>query len=96
MKKQYFYVFTMLLVLFISQSTVFASDTSLSIDEEFVTKDPVTGKYSKDWSFLDTPENFQLQKDVQNYYSSINQPSDLNNTGMQSSEQEIDEDECKR
>jgi len=95
MKKQYFsIIFTMLFILFISESTVFASDNSLSIDEEFVTKDPVTGKYSKDWSFLDTPENFQLQKDVQNYYSSI-QSSNLNNTtGIQlNSTQEINVDE---
>lgn len=95
MKKYYFsMLFTMLFILLISESTVFASDNSLSIDEEFITKDPATGKYSKDWSYLDTPENFQLQRDVQNYFSSIQAISLHDTTEMQlSSTQEIDVDE---
>ncbi|AJK87912.1 MULTISPECIES: DUF6973 domain-containing protein [Lysinibacillus] len=95
MKKYYFsMIFTLLFILSISESTVFASDNSLSIDEEFITKDPLTGKYSNDWSHLDNPENFQLQKDVQNYFSSI-QPSNLNHTteNQLNSTQDIDVDE---
>lgn len=92
MKKHYFsIIFTLLFVLFISEGTVFASDNSLSIDEELVIKDPVTGKYSSDWSYLNTPENFQLQKDVQNYFNS-NQSSNLNHTiGQDIDENELNE-----
>jgi len=44
MKKYYF---SMLFILLISEGTVFALDNSLSIDEEFITKNPATGGIPK-------------------------------------------------
>lgn len=57
--------------LFINENVTSAEEVTddLSIDGEYITKDSVTGKYSSEWSHLETPENIQLQKEVQNYYS---------------------------
>lgn len=45
---------------------------NLLVDEDYILRDPITNKYSSDWSHLDTPENLQLKKDVEGYYSKLN------------------------
>ena len=65
-----------LFTLLISSNTISAStdlfneevSTDLFVDEDYILRDPITNKYSSDWSYLDTPENIQLQKEVQNYF----------------------------
>lgn len=96
MKKNCFAVIPILLLCLFTNNIVFASD-DLSIDWEYVTKDPVTGNYSSDWSHLDTPENFQLQKDVQNYFSvmELNLKSGVESTQVQT-QLEYEEDLNKR
>lgn len=64
MKNFFTTIFLISFLILLNENETSAS-TDLSVDEEYVTKDPITGKYSNDWSHLDTPENFQLQKDVQ-------------------------------
>lgn len=61
------FIFTLL----INSNVILASD-NLFVDEDYILRDPVTNKYSDDWSHLDTPENIQLQKEVQNYFSQKN------------------------
>lgn len=55
----------------INSNVILASD-DLFVDEDYILRDPVTNKYSNNWSHLDTPENIQLQKEVQNYFSKTN------------------------
>lgn len=68
MKKIVFLFGLLLFVVLINSNTTSAS-SDLSVDEDYILRDPVTNKYSSDWSHLDTPENIQLQKDVQDYFS---------------------------
>lgn len=96
MRKNYFVVIFIFLLCLFTSNIVFASD-DLSIDGEYVTKDPVTGNYSSDWSHLDTPENFQLQKDFQNYFldMELSLKSGVEGTQVQI-QQEYEEDLNKR
>lgn len=61
------FLFTLLI-----NSNAASASIDLSVDEDYILRDPVTNKYSSDWSHLDSPENIQLQKDVQNYFSKTN------------------------
>lgn len=72
MKKKFF--FSVLAIAFtmtmgFSLSTVKADESqssleSLFIEEDYLLKDPTTGKYAKDYSYLDNEENLQLQRDL--------------------------------
>lgn len=74
MKKKFFFgIFSAFLIMFFinENSTLAAFENTLIVEEDFVKKDPVTGKYSSDWSHLNTEENMQLQKEIQEYYNSL-------------------------
>lgn len=58
----------------VEQHKVEAEQNPLYLEEDYNKKDPITGKYAPDFSYLDTEENMQLQKDMQNFFNS--QPSD--------------------
>jgi len=100
MKKKFTSIFfiTFLAILINGNLTLAAEDVSidgevqdLTIDEDYVDKDPVTGKYSSDWSHLNTPENFQLQKDVQKYFSETQLLKSNANGNIQESQLNYDE-----
>lgn len=79
MKKKFF--FSVLAIAFImtmgfSLSTVKADESqssleSLFIEEDYLLKDPTTGKYAKDYSYLDNEKNLQLQRDLVEYYNNL-------------------------
>lgn len=68
MKNSIIFIFGVFLFTLINSNAISAS-TDLLVEEDYIQRDPITNKYSRDWSFLDTPENLQLQKDVQNHFS---------------------------
>lgn len=98
MKKIYtlfIFTFILFLVLPLNESIASASN-DLFISEEYNTKDLNTGKYSSDWSHLDTPENFQLQKDVQNYYSKLKSTNFTSNEQNKLTQLDYEDDLNKR
>ncbi|MBC9710393.1 MAG: hypothetical protein H9W80_14430 [Enterococcus sp.] len=81
MKKVILLFGVFLFTLLINSNVILASD-DLFVDEDYILRDPVTNKYSSDWSHLDTTEYIQLQKEVQNYFSTAN--TETTNTEIQS------------
>ncbi|WP_153062671.1 hypothetical protein [Metasolibacillus meyeri] len=71
-----------LFTLSLNSNIVSASD-DLFVDGDYISRDPITNKYSSDWSHLDTSENLQLQKEVREYFSQ------LNNIGIQSESRQL-------
>lgn len=90
MKKIILLVGVFLFTLSLDSNTISASN-DLFVDEDYILRDPVTNKYSSDWSHLDTPENLQLQQDVREYFLQTN------SIGVQSESKSLDlEDLNKR
>lgn len=56
--------FSALLAYNITDTASAATDEDWYLQEDTVLRDPVTGQYSKDYSYLDTPENYELLAEI--------------------------------